>query len=110
MNDKYEEMLRIVDNTIKCCSMLDENGMSNITRDIIISKCRKENVFMTRVLIASQILSAGFTVSTIAKFLKRTPQDIRRLLAKGCDLRRFSRAYRVAENESNILNQEYIKS
>ena len=105
MNEKDGELYRIMDNTIQCCSVLSNEGRAKVTRDLLIGKCRKENVVMVRTMVAMQIFSAGYTVSTIADFLQRAPQSIHHMLDKGYYLSRNSRAYRIAENEATILNK-----
>lgn len=56
-------------------------------------------------MVVMQIFAAGYTVSTIADFLKRAPQSIHHMLDKGYFLSKSSRAYRIAENEASILNK-----
>lgn len=106
MNNKDEELMRIMDNTIKCCSVMDNDGIVKVTRDVIIGKDRKENISMVRTMVACQIYAAGYTVSTISVLLKRTPQAIRHLLEKGFELSSTSRAYRIAENQATSLNRQ----
>lgn len=105
MNEKDGELYRIMDNTIQCCSVLENEGRARVTRDLLIGRCRKENVVMVRTMVVMQIFAAGYTVSTIADFLKRAPQSIHHMLDKGYYLSKSSRAYRIAENEASILNK-----
>lgn len=105
MNEKDSELYRIMDNTIQCCSVLENEGRAKVSRELLISRCRKENVVMVRTLVVSQIYAAGYTVSTIADFLRRAPQSIHHMLDKAYFLSRNSRAYRIAEKEAAILNK-----
>lgn len=106
MNDKDEELYRILDNTIQSCAVLSNDGRAKVTRDLLIGRCRKENVVMVRTMVVSQIYAAGFTISTIADFLgNRAPQSIHHMLDKGYLLSKNSSAYRIAEKEASILNK-----
>lgn len=105
MNERENELYRIMDNTIECCSVMSNDGYSRVDRDIIFSRCRKENINMVRTLIVNQIIAAGYTVATIADFMKRTPQAIHHMVDKGYYLSRTSRAYRIAEREATQANK-----
>ena len=106
MNEKDGELYRIMDNVIQCCSVLTNDGRAKVSRDLLIGRCRKENVVIVRTMVAMQIYAAGYTISTIADFLgKRSPQSVHQMLDKGYYLSRNSRAYRIAENEATILNK-----
>lgn len=106
MNGKDSELMRIVDNVIVSCSVLDNDGDTRLSREIVFGKSRRENVQMVRTMLACQIIAAGFTVSTVATLLKRTPQAIRKMLGRGYLLSRTSRAYRIAEKEATLLNKQ----
>lgn len=103
MNAKEIEFNRIVNNSIACCAMLEE-GL-NISYEDVFGKGRGENVSMIRCLVSSQVIAAGFTVTTLAKKMKRTPQSIRHLLDKAYYLSKTSRAYKIAEKEATELNK-----
>ncbi len=106
MNEKEGELNRILDNVIQCCTVLNNEGRAKITRELLIGRCRKENVVMVRALVISQLYAAGYTVSTIADFLgNRSSQSIHHMLDMGYFLSKSSSAYRIAEKEASILNK-----
>lgn len=101
MNKKEEEIKRIMENVIHCC---DEQ----CSCETIVGKCRRENIQMIRTLFVSQMISAGYTITTIAKTLKRTPQAIRHMAETAYQFNKTSRAYRIAEREANERNKELL--
>lgn len=100
MNDKESELNRIVDIVVKCCA---GSGSVSLTREEVLGKSRKENVVMTRVVLAQAIKQAGYTTTTIASLLHQTPASVRKLLAKAHDYHKLSTAYRIAEAEAKRL-------
>lgn len=96
MNDKENELYRILDVTISCCTFED----FPITREDVLGTCRKQNVVMTRSMVAMNILSAGFSYTTTANFLNRTEKAIRDMVKAGQNLTITSKAFRIANAES----------
>lgn len=104
MNDKENELYRIVDIVVgACATKIDSNGTLSVTKEDVLGRSRKENVVMTRIILAEMIVYAGFSVTTIAQLLKHTNASVRKLLAKAQDYRSSSRAFRIAEAESTRL-------
>lgn len=104
MNDKERQLLRIVECVVQACAtQVDDMGTMSLTKEDVLGKSRAENVVMTRCILVSQIVGAGYSTSTAAMLLRRTPQAIRHLLAMSVTYHRSSRAYRIAEAEATLL-------
>lgn len=99
MNAKETELNRIIDIVLECCTTTDDAQSQNLTREDILGVCKSDNAIMTRCILVTQILGAGFSVGTVAFILHRSPQSIRRLRRLAADFRATSRAYRIAEEE-----------
>lgn len=103
MNNKQNYLHKITDIVVGCCaSRIDDTGVMSITREDVLGKSREENVVMTRCILVMLILGEGYSVSTLAQMLHRTPHAIRNLQSKGCDYLRASRAFRIANAEATI--------
>lgn len=101
MNDKENELYRIVDIVVECCAQkVDDDGTMSVTKEEVLGKSRKENVVMTRVILAEMIVYAGYSVTTAAQLMHHTNAAVRKLLAKAQDFRRSGRAFRIAEAEA----------
>lgn len=100
MNDKQKELNRILDVTVECCTFDDSENILTITRDDVLGKSRKQNIVMTRCMVAMNILSAGFSYTTTANFLNRTEKAIRDMVNAGQNLTITSKAFRIANAES----------
>lgn len=104
MNNKQTELYRILDNVVKCCAtQVDDTGKLSVTKDDVLGKSRTENIVMTRCILVSQIIGAGYSVTTVAQLLHRTVPAIRHLINLGYQYRKTSRAYRIADAEATIL-------
>lgn len=106
MNDKEEEIKRIVEIVVGCCVMTDNDS---ITSALVLGGSKRENVVMTRCVLVAQLVRAGYTVTTCAELLGCSPQAVRLLLSRGYDLERSSRAYRLASAEASRLIDEGVK-
>lgn len=64
MNDKDYELNRIISIVVNCCksSIWSDKSM---TREDLLGKSKNENVCMARAILVSQLINAGFTISTI---------------------------------------------
>lgn len=103
MNNKETELYRILDYVVECCAtQVDEKGTMSLTRNDVLGKSRTENVVMTRCILVNQIVSAGFSTTTAAQLLHRTPHAIRHLLEVGTQYEQTSRAYRIANAEATL--------
>lgn len=106
MNKKEQEIWRIIDNVIKCCAMKMPDGSLSITKEDVLGKSRAENVVMARCMVVEQMLHAGFSVTTIAIILNRSPQDVRHLRRLAYHYIETSRVYRLATAEATLLNKD----
>lgn len=100
MNAKETELHRIIDVVIGCCATEIQDGAKTITKEDVFGRNRSENVVMTRCIIASQIISAGYSLSTVAFILNRTVQSVRHMIEIGANYNKTSRAYRIANEEA----------
>ena len=98
MNEKDFELDRIVSVVIDCTksSIWSDNS---ITKEELLGKSKNENACMARAILVCQLIDAGYTITTIAKLLKRTAQGIRHIVKTNYALLKSSRAYRIASNE-----------
>lgn len=104
MNDFERELYRIVECVVGCCAtQVNGNGEMSVTVGDVLGKSRAENVLMARCILVGEIVVAGYSVTTAAQLLRRTPQAIRHLQELGYRYRRSSRAYRIAEAEAALL-------
>lgn len=79
--------------------MRARNGSLAVNRDDVLGTSRETNTVMTRCILVSSILDAGYSVSTAAALLGRIARGIRHLLALGRHYWRTSCAYRTAVEE-----------
>lgn len=103
MNNKEHELYRILDNVIQCCATKVSEDRMSLTADDVIGRSRAENVVMTRCVLVHQIISAGYSTTTAAQLLGRTPHAIRHLLELGSSYEKTSRAYRIADAEATLM-------
>ena len=98
MNEKDYELNRIISIVVNCCksSIWSDKSM---TREDLLGKSKNENVCMARAILVSQLIEAGFTITTIANLLKRTAQGIRHIVKSNYLLLKSSRAYKIASGE-----------
>ena len=90
MNAKERELHRIVDIVVGCCSV----------------SFGGEVLTMTRCILASLIIAAGFSVSTLAGLTGRTATSARYLVSLDRQFHKTSRAYRIASAEAAELCRE----
>lgn len=100
MNAKETELHRIVDIVIGCCATDFNYGSATITKEDVLGKNRSDNAVMTRCILANQIISAGYSVATVAFVLHRTAQAVRHMIEMGINFNKTSRAYRIANEEA----------
>lgn len=99
MNAKDTLLSNIVDMVVSCCAS-NVAGDKPITRDDVIGKARSENIVMTRTILVSQIIAAGYSTTTAALLLHRDVHSIRHLLGLNTRLLKSSKAYRIAFEEA----------
>ena len=104
MNDKQAELNRIIDTVVHCCAIdIDGSGRMSVTREEVLGPKKASNLAMTRCMLVSHILAAGFSTTTAALLLKRTTHQIRKMLNQDTSLRKTSKAYRIASAEAASL-------
>ena len=106
MNKKEEELNRIIDIVVDCCKM---EGKNVITRKLLLSGCKRENVVMTRCILVYEVVRAGYTITTCAELLGCTTQTARMLMSRDGEYHRTSRAYRLAKAEATELCNRVIE-
>lgn len=105
MNDKENELYRILDIVIQCCATkVDEERMS-VTKEDVLGRSRAENVVMTRCVLVAQIIGAGYSTTTAAQLLNRDIHTIRHLIELGYNYQDTSKAYRIALAQATLLCQ-----
>lgn len=97
MNNKEQEVYRIIDIVITCCAF---DGNEPQLREKVLSKARDENTVLTRCMLARMLAFSGYSNATIATLLHRSTAQIRNMLEVARDLRTHNRCYRIAENEA----------
>ena len=98
MNTKDYILSRLIDIVVDCSksAILDDN---TITRSTLLGNSKNENACMARAILVCQLIDAGYTITTIAKLLKRTAQGIRHIIKTNYALMKSSQAYRIASND-----------
>lgn len=102
MNNKDDQLLRIVDAVVRCCAT-QFDGRKTVSVESVIGKSRNENVVMTRAMAVGMLLSAGYTTTTVSLFLNRSVQNIRYLLLQNQRYKKCSKAYIVSLEEAKQL-------
>lgn len=104
MNNKQSALMQIVEIVVTCCATKnEESGTLSVCKEDVLGKSRVENVVMTRCILASQIVGAGYSVTTVAQLLGRTTSAVRRMLEQASTYYRSSKAYRIADAEATLL-------
>ena len=109
MNIKDYTLSRLIDIVVDCSrsAIWDDN---TITRNTLLGNSKNENACMARAILVCQLIDAGYTITTIAKLLKRTAQGIRHIVKTNYALLKSSRAYRIASNEVAEKCKELLTS
>ena len=102
MNDKDNEMYRILDIVVSCCATEIREGEFSISAEDVLGKSRNENVCMARCILVNQLIWAGYTVSTISSLLGRTQHAVRHIKDMNTVFVKSSRAYRLALSEATL--------
>lgn len=108
MNTKDYILSRLIDIVVDCSksAILDDN---TITRSILLGNSKNENACMARAILVCQLIDAGYTITTIAKLLKRTAQGIRHIIKTNYALMKSSQAYRIASNDVEEKCKELLQ-
>lgn len=99
MNNKETELYRIMNIAISCCT---SNEISVSIEDIK-GKSRQTVLVWIRAIIVTLLASHGYLTSSIAKILNRTTPSIRYLMNLDSQLKRTSKAYKIASEEAMLL-------
>lgn len=102
MNDKQRELYRMLRIVVSCC-VTEMPGGSSVSCEDIMGRPRTGNAVMTRCILVRRLLTAGYSVATVAQFLGRSAASIRYMLNLDRDFLRTSRAYRIATEEVSRL-------
>ena len=107
MNIKDYTLSRLIDIVVDCSksAILDDN---TITRNTLLGNSKNENVCMARAILVCQLIDAGYTITTIAKLLKRTAQGIRHIIKTNYSLLKSSRVYKIASGEVAERCKEFL--
>lgn len=100
MNNKEKLIYMILDECVKCCATELPDGSPSVRREDVLSKSREENVVMTRCVFVDQMVSAGYSITTVARILGRTVHSIRHMIRLDTEYSHTSRAYRIAKSEA----------
>lgn len=103
MNKKEQELYKIVDIVIGCCSM---GGNEEELREKVLGGSRDDNTVLTRCMLARLLAFAGYSNATIAMLLHRDQKSVRNMLDAARDCRKSRRSYRVAEDEAMRMYRE----
>lgn len=102
LNNKQQTLEKIIEIVVSCCRTEVSDGAYSVSYEDVLGKSKKENACMTRTILVNQLLWAGFTVSTVADILKRTPHAVRHIQRQHEGYVASSRAYRIALSEATI--------
>ena len=96
MNDKEKLFHEIVKTVARCTSYTLRDGTQSITAADILGRCRRENVAMARNIAVGMLVALGFTISTCATMMHRSPPAVRNMMKADRQLQETNRAYRLA--------------
>lgn len=97
MNNKEQEVYRIIDIVISCCAY---GGSEEELRKKVLSPARDENSVLTRCMLARMLAFSGYSNATISSLLHRSTAQVRNMLELARDLRVHNRCYRIAEDDA----------
>lgn len=81
---------------------------NNISKNMILGRCRQENVMIARCLLVSQLAASGYPTTIIAQAVNRRPQTVRSLYALARYYHKTSKAYRLAESQLQTRCRDII--
>lgn len=106
MNKKARFLDRIVEVVVDCCAIELPDGSMSLVKEDVLGKSRAENVVMTRCILAMMIVGEGFSITTAAQLMSRTPHAIRHLLDIGHNFHISSKAFRIASAQATLACRE----
>lgn len=98
-NNKEQELYRIVNIVIECCNFEAPDGSHTVRLEDLLGPSRAEPHVMSRCILASHIIRAGYSVNTITALLSRSISTVRHLLKMNIIYSSSSKAYRIASEE-----------
>lgn len=96
MNDKEKLFYHVVETAARCCSYTLKDGRQSISVADVLGKSRRENVAMARNIAVGMLVALGFTISTCATMMHRSPPAVRNMMKADRQLQETNRAYRLA--------------
>lgn len=100
MNDKEKLFHEIVETVARCTSYTLQDGRQSITAADILGRCRRENVAMARNIAVGMLAAVGFSVSTCATMMQRSPPAIRNMMRADTQMQETSMVYRLATRQA----------
>lgn len=100
MNDKEKLFHEIVETVARCTSYTLKDGRQSMTAADLLGRSRKENVAMARNIAVSMLIAVGFTVSTCATMMHRSPPAIRNMVRADRQMQETSMVYRLATRQA----------
>ena len=100
MNDKEKLFYHVVETAARCCSYTLKDGRQSITAADILGRCRRENVAMARNIAVGMLVAVGFSVSTCATMMQRSPPAIRNMMRADRHMQETSMVYRLATRQA----------
>ena len=100
MNDKEKLFYHVVEVAAMCCSYTLKDGSQSITAADILGRCRRENVAMARNIAVGLLVALGFTVSTCAVMMHRSPPAIRCMMRADRQMQDTSHVYSLAQRQA----------
>lgn len=100
MNDKEKLFYHVVETVARCCSYTLKDGRQSITVADVLGKSRRENVQLTRNIAVGLLVALGFTVSTCAVMMHRSPPAIRCMMRADKQMQETSHVYRLAQRQA----------
>lgn len=100
MNDKEKLFHEIVETVARCTSYTLKDGTQSITAADILGRCRRENVAMARNIAVGMLVAVGFSISTCATMMQRSPPAIRNMMRADTQMQETSMVYRLATRQA----------
>lgn len=97
MNNLENQIYQIVDVVVECCAVECESG--TITKQDVLSKCKKENATIARYMLTYHLRQFGLSNTTISQLYGCSIQSVKNMLANHDLWLQNSRAYRIANNQ-----------
>lgn len=100
MNDKEKLFHEIVETVARCTSYTLKDGRQSITVADILGRSRRENVAMARNIAVGMLVALGFTISTCATMMQRSPPAVRNMMKADRQMQETSHVYSLAQRQA----------